>query len=184
MFTRQDVCALTGIPVERFKSLARRNQLPTVYAPPRGAPEDCQDRAKERGWNWFSPIDVLLIAVQERLTAQIGYADGSDTGTATNVVVNNAGDIGRIFWLASPTIGDPSPDDLWVGYVGHADRLDGSSGCSHLGGSLARIMQKAGGDTAQEGARLVLVNVSAVLRDVRTNADRLKITFPVPANWK
>ena len=38
-------------------------------------------------------------------------------------------------------------------------------------------MQKAGGDTAQEGARLVLVNVSAVLRDVRTNADRLKITF-------
>lgn len=184
MFTRQDVCALTGIPVERFKSLARRNQLPTVYVPPRGAPEDCQDRAKERGWNWFSPIDVLLIAVQERLTAQIGYADGSDPRTAANVVVNNAGDIGRIYWLASSTIGDASQDDLWVGYVGHADRLDDGSGCSHVGGSLARIMETIGDDTAREGRRLVLVNVSAVLRDVRTNADRANIMFPVPSDWK
>lgn len=108
MFSRQDVCALTGIPVARFKSLARRNQLPTPYVPPAGASEDAQDHAKERGWNWFSPIDVLNIAVQERLMMQIGYADGFGADTAANVVTNNAGDIGRIFWLASARIGEPS----------------------------------------------------------------------------
>lgn len=190
MFSRQDVCALTGISVARFKSLARRDQLPTTYVPPAGASEDTQDHAKERGWNWFSPVDVLLIAVQERLMMQIGYADGyadgSSADTAAKIVINNAGDIGRIFWLASPTIGEPSPHDLWVGYLGYTDRLGGSYGGRNIGGSLATIVaEQVKVDTAgEQPARLVLVNVSAVLRDIRNNAARLNITFPVPADWK
>lgn len=186
MFSRQDVCALTGIPVARFKSLARRNQLPTPYVPPAGASEDAQDHAKERGWNWFSPIDVLNIAVQERLMMQIGYADGFGADTAANVVTNNAGDIGRIFWLASARIGEPSPHDLWVGYLGYTDRLGGSYGGRNLSGSLAAIVAEQINSDSDDGqaARVALVNVSAVLRDIRNSAIRLNITFPVPADWQ
>ncbi|RXG87649.1 hypothetical protein [Bradyrhizobium vignae] len=186
MFSRQDVCALTGIPVARFKSLARRDQLPTAYVPPAGASEEIQDHAKERGWNWFSPIDVLLIAVQERLMMQIGYAEGFAADTAAKVVTNNAGDIGRIFWLASKTIGEPSPHDLWVGYLGYTDRLGGSHGGRNLSGSLATIVaEQINSDTPEaQPARVVLVNVSAVLRDIRNSATRLNVTFPVPADWQ
>lgn len=179
MFTRQDVCALTGIPVERFKSLARRNQLPTIYVPPAGASAGIQDHAKERGWNWFSPIDVLLIAVQERLMAQIGYADGFSADTAAKIVINNAGDIGNILWLASPTIGETSPHDIWVGYLGYTDQVGGDNGGRNVSGSLASIVGWIEADA--DKSRLVLVNVSAVLRDIRNRADRLNIEFVVPA---
>lgn len=186
MFSRQDVCALTGIPVTRFKNLARRDQLPTIYVPPAGASEEVQDHAKERGWNWFSPIDVLCIAVQERLMMQIGYADGFGADTAAKIVVNNAGDISRIFWLASAKIGDPSPNDLWVGYLGHTDSAGNSLGGRNLGGSLAKIVaEQIKTDSEDERpARVVLANVSAALRDIRNNAGRLGITFPVPADWQ
>jgi hypothetical protein len=186
MFSRKDVCALTGIPVVRFKNLARRDQLPTIYVPPAGASEEAQDHAKERGWNWFTPIDVLGIAVQERLMMQIGYADGLGADTAAKIVVGNAGDIGRMFWLASAPVGEPSPHDLWIGYLGYTDREGKSYGGWNISGSLATITAKsielpAGG---QRPSRLALVNVSAVLRDIRNNAARLGITFPVPADWQ
>jgi hypothetical protein len=186
MFSRQDVCALTGIPVERFKSLARRDQLPTIYVPPAGASEDVQDHAKERGWNWFTPIHVLQIAVQERLMAQIGYAGGFGADTAAKIVINNAGDIGRIFWLASAPVGEPSPNDLWIGYLGYTDRVGNSYGGRNLSGSIAAIVaeQVEVDAEGEQPARIVLANVSAVLRDIRNNAARLNIAFPVPADWQ
>jgi hypothetical protein len=112
---------------------------------------------------------------------QFGYAAGFDTATAAQIVIRNAGDIGRIFWLASPTIDEPSPHDLWVGYLGHTDPLTGR--CSQISGTLSRVLEIAGADTQRGHARLVLVNVSEVLRDVRGSADHFKITYPVPANW-
>jgi hypothetical protein len=186
MFSRQDVCALTGIPVTRFKNLARRDQLPTIYVPPAGVSEDVQDHVKERGWNYFTPIHVLQIAVQERLMMQIGYADGFGADTAAKIVINNAGDIGRIFWLASATIGEPSPDDLWMGYLGFTDRDGKNYGGCNVSGTLAAISAEplkmtAGG---RQPTRLALVNVSEVLRSIRNNAVRMNIQFPVPADWQ
>jgi hypothetical protein len=186
MFTRQDVCALTGIPVAAFKTRARRNQLPTVVANGafNNAPEDIRDHAKERGWNWFSPIDVLLIAVQQRLMMEIGYSDGYGADTAANVVTKNASEIGRIYWLASPTIDKPSPHDLWVGYVGFTDHEGRASGGREIGGHIEGILSSIAADGDRQKARLGIVNVSAVLRDVRNNAARCNISFPVPADWR
>ncbi|MBH5400446.1 hypothetical protein HZZ13_22010 [Bradyrhizobium sp. CNPSo 4010] len=184
MFTRQDVCAMTGIPVAAFKTRARRDQLPTVNVPSQGATDEIRDRAKERGWNWFSPVDVLLIAVQERLMMEIGYADGSSAATAAKIVECNAGDIGHMYWLASPTIGEPSPHDLWVGYLGYTDQGGRNSGGRNLGGDLVSVLGQLKADVEQQKARLVLVNASTVLRDIRNNAARFNITFPVPADWR
>lgn len=183
MFSRQDICALTGIPVARFKSMARRGQLPTTHLPV-GATEEIQDQAKERGWNWFSPIDALMIAVQERLMMQIGYADGFGADTAAKIVSNNAGAIGNIYWLSSPTIGEPSPHDLWIGYLGYTNQLGETNGGSNLGGALASINDVITADSMnQNPARASLVNVSGVLREVRCRAVKLGINFPVPADW-
>ena len=52
MYTRQHVCTLANIEVERFKNLVRRDQLPSM--PPviiPGLSEQLMDRAKTVGWN-------------------------------------------------------------------------------------------------------------------------------------
>lgn len=57
MFTRQEVCALADIPVERFKTMIRRDQLPTVLS-----------RRRQRSVSlslWRRP---LAIAIQESLS--------------------------------------------------------------------------------------------------------------------
>jgi hypothetical protein len=154
-----------------------------MYVPPAGVSEETQDHAKERGWNWFAPFDVLCIAVQERLMMQIGYADGFGADTAAKIVSNNSGDIGNIFHLESATIGEPSPHDLWIGYLGYTDHEGKSHGGWNISGSLvgitAKAIQPAGG---QRPARLALVNVSEVLRSIRNNAVMMNIQFPVPAD--
>lgn len=115
---------------------------------------------------------------------EIGCADGYSADTAAKIVTNNAGDIGRIYWLAAPTIGEPSRHDIWIGYLGYTDQDGRSYGGWNVGGDLDTVLQKVKANGEQQKARLVLVNASAVLRDIRNTAARLKIDFPVPANWQ
>jgi hypothetical protein len=183
MHTRQDVCALTGIPVERFKTLARRDQLPTFYVPPAGVSDEILDKVRERNWNWFAPYDVFCIAIQSRLMAEIGYADGLAANTAAKIVANNGGDIGRVFHLAPKgKIEKPSHHDIWIGYLGFTD-VDGSNkGGQNLGGSLANIISTIkSADAPGSKSRLFLVNASAVLREIRQQANLLSIEFLVAA---
>src|ERR1700736_6136539 len=81
MFTRGDVCMLTGIDVEDFKNRARRDLLPV------NADEPCDGRRR------FSNAEVLRIAVADRLVTRIGYADGTSQETASKIASNNAGAI-------------------------------------------------------------------------------------------
>jgi hypothetical protein len=69
---------------------------------------------------------------------------------------------------------------------GHTDRVGNSYGGRNLSGSIATIVaeQVKADAEGEQPARVVLVNVSEVLRAIRNNAARLNITFPVPADWQ
>lgn len=183
MHTRQDVCALTGIPVERFKTLARRDQLPTFHTTPAGVSDEILDKARERNWNWFAPYDVFRIAIQAQLMAEIGYADGLAASTAEKIVSNNNECIRPVFFLAPKgRIEKPSHHDIWIGYLGFTDADGGNKGGQNLGGSLSNIVSTIKSDERQgHKSRLFLVNVSAVLREIRQRANRLGIEFLVAA---
>jgi hypothetical protein len=169
MFTRQEVCTLADIPVERIKSWIRRNELPTAYT---------RDQAKQAGWNRFSAVEVFKIAIQESLFRQIGEFSGVAADTASWVVAMNGDAVQKII-----SSGTPKDKDRWIGYAGAL--RDGStkekSVYSNVSGSLDDILtalQPAGG----RYVRLLLVNADDVLRQVQARAKKhLKIDFVASA---
>jgi hypothetical protein len=178
MFTRQAICALADIPVERFKSLVRRDQLPTINVPIGGISDAARDAAKEPGWNRFSAEDAFMIAVQEGLSRQIGYADGLSysSQTASRIVANNRDAIQDV--LKSPS--HAHSKDRWLGYAGASvdKRASGENpGGRNVSGILKEVLETLARD--EDGyTRLFLVNADAVLREVQARAEKdLKIDF-------
>lgn len=178
MFTRQEVCALADIQVERFKSLVRRDQLPTINVPSSGASDSTRDAVREPGWNRFSAFDTFMIAVQESFSREIGYADGLSSKTASMIVSNNRDVIHDVLLAPSRT------RDQWLGYAGGSPNKPGSNelpGGRNVSGTLKDILRAMEHDEAGH-ARLFLVNVNAVLRDVDARAKKhLKIDFGASA---
>jgi hypothetical protein len=175
MFTRQEVCTLTEIPVERIKSLVRRQELPTAFFLVPSLSDTRRDQIKERGWNRFSALEVFSIAVQESLFRQIGYADGLSAETASRIAGNNAHALVEV--LSSPS--KVSRKDKWVGYAGsEREGTDAENpGGRNIFGTLEDILK-----TLQRGddghVRLFLANADAVLREVQARAKKhLKIDF-------
>jgi hypothetical protein len=166
--TRKDVCNLTEIDVEQFKTHARRDQLPTFYIP--YADEQNLDAVGERGWNRFSDLEVVQIAVFERLMCEMGYAKGLAPDSAKVIAFNASGAIQRIFEQEF-TI------DQWVGYMASRD------GGQNVDGSLTEIFERIDTFCRQSAKaqpkpeRIFLVNVSEIIRTLRTRAADLKISF-------
>lgn len=169
MFTRQEVCTLADTLVDRFKTLARRDQLATTVA---------RDAAKESGWHRFSAEEVFMVAIQEGLTREIGYADGLSAKTASHIVINNREIIRDV--LSAPSASKSK--DRWLGYAGGVPSKPGEpAGGRNVSGTLKDIIKAM--DRDEDGhARLFLVNVDAVLRDVDARARKhLKIDFGASA---
>lgn len=187
MYTRRDVCALTGLSEAQFKNLARRDQFP-FERPQTLNSEAYRDDIGAPGWNRFSAVDVLLIAVQQRLMSTIGYADGLGPETARNIVGNNGGAIADMLRASVKS-------DEWIGYVGQPIERGGSDGGFNVSGSVAAVFERisrrcvAEGDptssslfTADSAAeRIFLVNVSEVLRALRSRALAAGLQFPKEA---
>jgi hypothetical protein len=170
MFQRKEVCKLTGIEEGRFKILAHRGQLPSLQAEDEGA--DAQEAA---GWKRYSALDVLMIALAERLMGQIGYADGLRPDTAAKIVSNALSGLDL-----DPLAADTAPDDRWIGYVGEPAEPGSIDGGWNVSGSVAQVALRIV-ESAADGnrpARVFLINVSEVLREVRHRAEAGQITFP------
>jgi hypothetical protein len=164
MFTRQEVCVLTGIPVERFKSLIRRDQIAIIL--PDGP-----------GWNYFSAMDVFKIAIQERLSCQIGYADGLPADTAAMISDNNKAALWDFFWQFPAGKAEP---DKWIGYVGFSGDLDVNNGGKNIFGTLSEVTKSIERTKSDEPMRVFLVNADSVLREVAARAIKhLNIDFIV-----
>lgn len=162
MFTRQEACVLTGIPVQRFKSLVRRDQIAIII--PNGP-----------GWTYFSAMDVFKAAVQERLSCEIGYADGLSPDTAARIVSNNAEVLEDFFWQFP---GGEAEPDKWIGYVGFSGDLDVNNGGKNIFGTLSEVTKSL--EPNNQPIRLFLVNADAVLREVAARAIKhLNIDFIV-----
>lgn len=161
-FRRQHVCALTGIPVPRFKTLLMREQLP-VATPGSMAELDV--------WGDYSAFDVLAIAIAERLMCQMGYADGLPPGSAQQIVSNSIGLLDHNFIASKPRA------DQWIGYAAFADR----DGGFNVGGSLTDILEQVRSNPDNPPARMFLVNASEALRDVKARAKQSGIPFPSAA---
>jgi hypothetical protein len=171
MFTRQDVCALTGIPVERVKSLIRRDELPFSRSL-----VGLQGKSQERAWNRFSAFEVFLIAIQECLFRQNGYADGVSAKTASDIVTNNKQAIYDA--LCSPS--SDYKNDQWIGYAGSAwdDATNENPGGRNVFGALEEVMKMLRREQDNAYARLLIVNADATLREVHARAKKnLKIDF-------
>jgi hypothetical protein len=155
---RQTVCALSAIPVARFKTLARRHQLPKLVD------AEYDDEGDDEGS--YSDLDVLAIAVAERLMCQLGYSDGLPPGAAQQIVSNSLGLLEHPFTAGRA--------DHWIGYVGQ------TSGGYNVSGTLAQILAEVRSASEECGpaARIFIVNVSDVLRDVKARAERLELPFP------
>lgn len=164
-YSRQEVCALSGIDDERFKTLARRKQIPTC------------NRKHEINARWagFSTIEVLCIAVGESLRAEIGGEKGM---TAESAMTIAAGARERIASAAR----NPKRD-IWIGTV--ASRMPEWNSASRtktgwrVVGTIAEIAKQIEGERAHgDSIRLFAVNVGTVLREVHERARRARIYFP------
>jgi hypothetical protein len=178
MYTRQHVCVLANIDVERFKTLARRNQLPTVFVPPMGVNERSLDRMQTPGWNRFPTLDAAKITVSEAFNQQMGYADGLSSTTAAMIASNNSEGILEALqkWADSPA---PSSKDIWVGYAGFYERGGGENVFGTLETVSKRLSEYSTRAFASEWpARLFLVNVSEVIREMARRAAAAGIQFP------
>lgn len=165
MFTRQEVCTLTGISLERFKSLVRREQIAIIL--PDGP-----------GWTYFSAMDVFMIAIQERLSCQIGYADGLSSDTAAKIVSYNAQGLrDEVFWQFPAGKDEP---DKWIGYVGFSGDLDVNNGGKNIFGTLSEVTESIERNKSDQPVRVFLVNADSVLREVAARAIKhLNIDFIV-----
>jgi len=175
MYKRQDVCRLAGIDVERFKGLARRDQLPIVSPPPIGKTDEIRDHAKERGWNWFSAFDVFLIAVQEQLSREMGYLNGINSEDAAKVVWNNNGFLGDVFWNHSSAAAS-GRKDKWIGYLAFDGPPNRNNGGMNVSGSIADILNQIK-DLDIPVARSFLVNADSALRAITLRAESSGIEF-------
>lgn len=178
MYTRQDVCRLTGIGVERFKGLARREQLATISIPKIGITDAIRDHAKERGWNWFSAIDVFLIAVQEQLSREMGYSNGLGPEDAARIVWNNSGELGEVFWTSPSSGVKEAANDVWVGYAAFDGPTGQNNGGRNLIGSLSKLLERTN-SSEDRFARVFLVNADAVLRNIESRAALNSIEYLV-----
>jgi len=169
MYTRRDVCGLTGIDETRFKTLARRDQLPTLLAE-RGPDESHRDEGRVRGWNRFTSFEVIQIAVAERLMCQIGYADGVRPETAAKIASQCGNGIARM-------LGKPNGPDIWVGYVGSPVEHGGADGGQDVADTILQIAKKIA-DLRPSAERVFLVNVGEVIRTIEQRAERFNILFP------
>lgn len=180
MFTRRDVCTLTGFNENQFKALARREQL--VF----GTTETPSSEGDfERHWNRFSAFDVLLVAIQNSLMLRSGYADGLKPETARDIVANNSGAIARL-------LEESLKSDQWIGYVGQPINRYCYDGGFHVYGSLTDVAEKVTAHCVDAtdpssrrlferdpaALRVYLINVSEVLRTVRARATDHEIHFP------
>jgi hypothetical protein len=166
--TRKDVCNLIEMDVEQFKTHARRDQFPTFYIA--YADEKNLDAVGERGWNRFSDLEIVQIAVFERLMCEMGYAKGLPPDSAKLISINAGGAIQRIFEKQFSV-------DQWVGYVA------GRDGGANVDGSLIEICARVeklyakSPNSRPKPGRIFLVNVSEIIRRLRARAARLKISF-------
>ena len=151
MYLRSEVCELTGIQPERFKTLLRRDQLPVHFI-----------LAKERAWYRYSSEEVLAVALAEQFMCKIGYADGLPPGVSTAIVEGTRGLMFKPFAARRR--------DWWIGYVG----FDKPNGGQNLAGTLPQIFRKV----AVKGLRLFLVNVDETLREIKARAQSAGIAFP------
>ena len=161
---------------ERFKSLARRHQLPTTFVPigVHRNNEAIRDEIQQRGWNRFSDFEATCIAVANALVREMGLANGVPNETAVKIVSCNGGAIHEALRSIKPS---PSAADIWLGYASHGD----AGGANHYG-DLATVTVKILSDLAQgeRPARLILVNVSDVVRSMFERAHAAGIAFPQP----
>lgn len=174
MYTRREACLLTNIVEHRFRTLARRDQLPVSPVAPAPKLNDSEDSiegaSKFRGWNRFTAEEVLLIAFAERLMCMLGYADGLPPIPAQKITWNNGSEILRVF-------AERPASDIWAGYVG------GTDGGWNVAGTLSEVAAAVEDDRKRNpghevALRLFIVNVSEVLREVEARARLHKIDFP------
>lgn len=129
--TRSEFCRLTGLEVERFKNLSRRDLLPFAephgfgFSPTAEQRSDVEDRHR---WRKYRPFDALLMILVDDLASRSGITlekANSIAGNCQHFVVNN--------WAAVCENMIP----IWVGFVwlGTSDE----DGGFHVGGQLAGI---------------------------------------------
>ena len=114
----KSVCALTGIPVERFKSLASAESTADPFMlHPEARLRIVRIAPKNAAGIGFHPSTFFSLRFKSGLRLRSDMPTVPTRAPRPTLSSTTSGDVGRIFWLASPTIGDPSPDDLWVRYV-------------------------------------------------------------------
>lgn len=166
MFTRKQVCTLLSFDEEDFKVIARHGYLPIIHTPV-GATEEIRDHTKERGWNWFAPFDVFLLA----LFVHFGIILGTP-GNAREMAIQIAEAAGHIFGLG-PTAGADAHSEIWIG------RLGGQI----VSGTLQQVIGLVGTDALPENsANLALVNADLTLRMLHQRARTIGIAFPTAAD--
>ncbi len=170
MFTRQEVCDLADIKPERFKTLIRRDQLPAVLS------QVAED--EDANLHRFSAEATVLIAIQENLSRQIGYADGLSSKTAAQIVSQHRAVIRDVLMAPAST----RSRERWLGYAGGTPiKLGDPPGGRDVSGTLKEVVKVLERDE-YDHARLFLANVDAVLREVDARARKhLKIDFGASA---
>lgn len=160
-YSRQTVCSLAGIDVDRFKVLARRGQnIAWLQEGEDGEAFDPYERRPP-----ISGFQALLLAIQTELTLPAGMLDGLSPPDAYQIVNNNAHAVHEAVKSREP---------YFIGYAG--DPQDGRAGGFQLFGSFAEVaamVASKGGNPA----RVTLVNVSRVYQAVLDRAAVLGIEF-------
>lgn len=159
MFTRSMASLLSGMSEEQIKNFARSDRSPSFLR--------SGEELRHSRWTRYTPRDVILIALTERLRMQIGYAEGLRPDTAAKIAAHAA-------WSIADALASPTP--LWAGYVGepldYQDRGTGENrkGGLNVAGSLTEIAEKIASLDHGTPVRLFLVNVTEVIKEVLARA--------------
>lgn len=167
MYTRIDLCALSGIDIDNFKSLWRRDQLPIAA----GA------NVRARRVEGYSALDVITVAVGQAFISQAGYERGLQASGAMPIAAA-ASD-----WIHA-AFAKPSGDDIWAGMLGaRVGRFENGRVKAgwHVGGTLAEVTAEISRENSRSRSGVVrafLINVSEVIREVQERARQARIFFP------
>lgn len=166
-YTRQQLADLTDVPFSRIVSWQRRAQLPVSHGLDNADFDDLAERERGgRSWTRYEVIDVLLVAVFARLQDQL-VVEGLGPNGALVLTVGVRGSIQST--ARSRVVGD-----RWAGYVSFNE-----GGFCVEAAPYPELIDSIWRRRADEEAptRVILINVSLVIREVAERAKKLGIPF-------
>lgn len=173
LLTRAELLECSNWKLERYKSAARRGQLPIAAAgviDEKMQPE-AADTEEKFGHRKFPASDVLALILMDHFTADGGIS----ADLACNVIINSK----RFWWADYPLLTAYRPaEQFLIGVAGRKLQEDDEDSYRlYVGGTIEQIYKQYAAlcNEGEDIFRLFVANLSLAYRQARTRARESKL---------